>query len=137
MSVDSFVFIRDERLPTVAEWQKALDRAAVEIQLEDVGGLRTHEGYLPAVHRGNSSGFEWCYGTIADNFGAEPPAGLGDRQHVIDFITHSDMRELVCAMVAGAVLAQLTDGLVFDEESGNLIKGDAAMEIAKRVEAQL
>ena len=37
-------------------------------------------------------------------------------------------------MIAGAVLASLADGLVFDEESGEYIDGSKALEIAKRHE---
>lgn len=34
MSVDSFFFVRDEKLPTIPQWQAALDRAGVGIVLE-------------------------------------------------------------------------------------------------------
>ena len=59
MSVDSFFFVRDVKLPTIPQWQTALDRAVVGIVLEDVGDLRTHAGYLPATYFGEQSGFEW------------------------------------------------------------------------------
>ena len=42
--------------------------------------------------------------------------------------------ELICGMIAGAVLAKLADGLVFDEESGEYIDGNKALEIAKQLE---
>jgi hypothetical protein len=106
MSVDSFFFVRDAKLPTIPQWQAALDRAGVGIVLEDVGDLRTHTGYLPATHRGHPSGFEWFYGPLADNFGGDPPEGLDGREHVINCVTHSDMRELVCGSVACSVLLQ-------------------------------
>jgi hypothetical protein len=68
MSVDSFFFVRDDKLPTIQQWQTALDQAEVGIVLEDVGDLRTQTGYLPGTHRGNPSGFEWFYWPVADNF---------------------------------------------------------------------
>ena len=37
MSVDSFFFVRDDKLPTIPQWQAALDQARVGIVLEDVG----------------------------------------------------------------------------------------------------
>ena len=61
MSIDSFFFVRDEKLPTISQWQAALDGAGVGIVLEDVGDLRKHTGYLPATFRGRPSGFEWFY----------------------------------------------------------------------------
>jgi hypothetical protein len=137
MSVDCLVFLRDDRLPTAGQWQAALDRAGTGIVLDKVTDLRGHTGYLPAIHRGQASGFEWYYGPLAEYFGGTPPDGIEDRRHVVDFVTHSDMRELVCGMIAGAVLAQIADGRVLDEDSGTLINGDAALEIARGVESGL
>ena len=135
MSVDTFAFLRDDRLPTIEQWQDALAREDVGIELENVGSLREHNGYLPAMHRGHQSGFEWYYGSIADVYSGPTPTGLDDRQHAINCVTHSDMRELVCGMVSLAVLAQLADGLVYDEESNQFISGEAALKIAREIEA--
>ncbi len=121
MSIDSFFFVRDIMLPTVPEWQAALDRAGVGIVLEDVGDLRSHTGYLPATHRGHPSGFEWYYGPLSTHFSGDPPDGLDGRGHVIDCVTHGEMRELACGCVACSVLCQLADGVFLDEESGGLI----------------
>lgn len=130
MSVDSFFFVRDAKLPTVPQWQSALDHAGVGIVLEDVGNLREHTGYLPASHRGQPSGFEWFYGPIAEYFGGDLPDGLDGRGHVVNCVTHSDMRELVCGLVACSVLSQLADGLFLEEESGELLEPPAALEQA-------
>jgi hypothetical protein len=127
MSVDSFFFVRNEKLPTIAQWQAALDAAGVGVVLENIGDLRKHSGYLPATYRGQPSGFEWFYGPIADNFGGDVPDGLDGRQHVINCVTHSDMRELACALAACAALSELADGLLYDEESGGLLDPAAAM----------
>jgi hypothetical protein len=121
MSVDSYFFVRDAKLPTIAEWQAALDLSDVGIVLEDVGDLRNHSGYLPATHRGYPSGFEWTYGLLAENFGGEVPSGLDGRGHVINCVTHSDMRELVCGLVACSILSLMADGVFLDEESGGLL----------------
>ena len=110
MSVPSFFFLRDEKLPTLGEWQVALDGANVDIILDDVGDLRKHTGYLPAQFRGQSCGFEWFYGPLAENYGCGPPDGLGGRDHVINCVTHSDMGELVCGLIACSVLSQVADG---------------------------
>ena len=137
MSVDSFFFVRDAQLPTVAQWQAALDRAGVGIVLEDVGDLRIHTGYWPATHRGEPSGFEWFYGPLADNFGGDPPEGLNGREHVVNCITHSDLRELVCGSVACSVLCQLADGVFLDEESGRLLNAEQALTQAMAMEPHI
>lgn len=127
MSVNTFFFVRDPKLPTVPQWQAALDQAGTGIVLGDVGDLRKHTGYFPATHRGHQSGFEWNYGPLAEYFGGDPPDGLDGREHVINCVTHSDMRELACALAACAVLSQLADGMFYDEESGGLLEPVAAM----------
>ena len=137
MSVDSIVVIRDARLPTIDQWQAALDRAGTGIVLENVGDLREQFGYVPVIHRGHASGFEWFYTTVQEFFDDDPPDGLGDRTHVVDLITHSDSREFVCARIAGAVLADLTDGLVGDDNSDTFISGSEALEIARGLEEEL
>ena len=134
MSVDTFFFVRDAKLPTVSEWQAALNQLGTEIVLEDVGELRTHTGYLPATHRGHQSGFEWYYGPLPENFGGDPPDGLDGREHVINCVTHSDMRELACALAACSVLAKLADGKFYDEESGGL--SDPAKAMAEAASAE-
>lgn len=137
MSVDTFFFLRDAKLPTVPQWQAALDQAGVGIVLEDVGDLRKHTGYLPATHRGHTSGFEWFYGPVADNFGGNLPQGLDGREHVINCVTHSDMRELVCGSVACSVLLKLADGVFFDEEAGGLLGPDEALAQSLAMEPEI
>src|SRR5260221_3006462 len=135
MSVDSFFFVRDDKLPTISQWQAALDQAGVGIVLEDVGNLRKHTGYLPATHHGHASDFEWFYGTLAENFGGDSPDGLDGRAHVVNCVTHGEMRELVCGLTACSVLSQLADGVFLDEESGGLISSEAALEMARRLDS--
>ncbi len=134
MSIENFVFLHDDRLPSVQKWQAALDRAGTGIVLEEIDDLRKHKGYLPATYRDHESGFEWFYGPIVEAFDGDLPDGFGGRTHAIDFVTHSDIRELVCGLIAGAVLAQISDGVVFYSESGEVMSGDAAMQAARDAE---
>jgi hypothetical protein len=136
MSVDTFFFVRDEKLPTISQWQAALDHARVGIALEDIGDLRKHTGYLPATYYAQPSGFEWFYGPLAENFSGDVPDGLDGREHVINCVTHSDMAELVCGLVACSVLAQVADGLFLDEESGQLVSPNQALQMALGIASQ-
>jgi hypothetical protein len=56
---------------------------------------------------------------------------------VINCVTRSDMRELVCALVACSVLSQLADGVFFDEESGGLLDPTAALAQAQSMEPHI
>jgi hypothetical protein len=88
----------------------------------------THTGYFPGTHLGHPSCFEWYYGPVAENFGGDLPNGLEGRDHVINCVTHSDMRELVCGSVACSVLIQLADGMFLDDESDELLEPAESLE---------
>jgi hypothetical protein len=45
------------------------------------------------------------------------------------------MRELVCALISVAVLAEIADGLVNDEENEAMIDGKSAIAIARSIES--
>jgi hypothetical protein len=135
MSVDCFLFLRDKRLPSIQQWQKSLDELNVGIVLDHVEDLREHTGYLPAKFKGKDCGFEWFYSPAEEAFG-DLPEDVGDRTFAANFVLHSDMRELVCAMYALAALAKVADGLFFDEESESFVTGDRALVIARNIESQ-
>ena len=46
------------------------------------------------------------------------------------------MRELVCALYAADVLANLSDGLFYDEETDDYVRGDRVIQLAKEIEEQ-
>ena len=136
MSVSSHVFLDDANLPTIAEWNAGLKDSGVPLVLEDVGELREFDGYLPAKLDGRDVGFEWSYGPISEVFG-DPPEDVETRAHAAEFVTHSDMAELVAAMYAAAIFARITDGLPFDTECDEVTTVDdllaAAEETAKDI----
>jgi hypothetical protein len=137
MSVDIVVFLRDDQLPSGKQLQAALDEIGTQIILDETDDLRAHTGFLPATHKGEPSGFEWSYGQVSDYFGSEPPAGLADRGNVVNFVLHSDMRELYCALATAAALAKTSDGLMLDDESGDLVTWQTIFEAAASVESGL
>ncbi len=117
MSVDLYVFLRSGHLPSISEWQTQLDALTVDLRLDPEVDPRSHTGYWPAELDGVSSGFEFVLGSVKETFGSAPPPGVGDREVVAQFVTHSDMHELKCSMLAAAALATFADGVVFDEDA--------------------
>jgi hypothetical protein len=63
------------------------------------------------------------------------PDGLDGREHVINIVTHGNMGELLCGLVACSVLAQRAEGLMYDEESCGLISADEALQSAREIES--
>ena len=84
---------------------------------------------------GHPSGFEYFYKPDADLDDAVRTAAGSTRTLEISFVTHSDMRELVSAMIASGVLAVLSDGIVWSDESGESLPGPDAIELARETEA--
>ena len=132
MSVDTILFVC-EPLPTVAQWQDAIASSGLNIELDpEIDNLAAFTGYLPAVFDEQPAGFEFYFDTAENAFGERPPA-IGDRTHAVTFATHSEIRELVCALYAASALAKLTDGLMFDEDSGEFVDSDRILAMAKEI----
>lgn len=51
-----------------------------------------------------------------------------------NFVTHSDVRELKCSMLAGAALAILADGVVFDDDSAETMDAEEPLVQARSIE---
>jgi hypothetical protein len=133
VSVDQFVFLREENLPSTSTWQVALDQLGIDLQLDPTVEPSLHAGYWPARLGGEETGFEHFSGTIPDAFGAVLPDGLNGRDYVVNLVTRSDVRELRCAMYAASALASVCDGLCLDEETGRLISASAVLQEARSI----
>lgn len=134
MSVDLFVFLSESSLPTTAQWQDALDRLGVDMRLDGSIDAADHSGFWPAQCGSRRVGFEFYTGPVAERFGAQPPDGLGGRDFVANFVTHSDLQELRCAMLAAAALATETGGVVLDPQSGALMDGSTLLMEAQTID---
>ncbi len=132
MSVDTFIILRDDRLPTRAQWQRGMDDAGIDLRLSAIDDLRLHSGYWPVKFNGADSGFEWYFGKVVDIFGSNS-ISTGGREHAINFVTHSYTQELICALYAAGSLAKIGNGWFFDEEANDLVSGDRAIEIAAEI----
>jgi hypothetical protein len=137
VSVDQFVFLRQEDLPSTSKWQVALDQLGIDLQLDPTVEPSLHAGFWPARLGGEHAGFEYYSGSIPDAFGAAPPDGLNGRDYVVNLVTHSDLHELRCAMYAASALASLCDGVCLDEETGELTSASAVLQEARSIPEDL
>lgn len=116
MSVTTSVYLDRRNLPTTASWQAAIDTLEIGLALDPEPDTSTHVGYWPATIHGASSGFEFY---LEDRAGSDDdgfPAVVGDRDLVVRLVTHSDLDELKCALLAAVALARLADGIIVDDE---------------------
>lgn len=133
MSVDVFVFVREPDLPSREEWQAAIDELGIDLQLDERMEPDSASGYWPVKIRGEASGFEFFSGSAEVLFGSSAPSGAGDRSLTVDLVTHSDIRELECSLLAGAALALVADGVVYDEETNRATSHEALLELAQSI----
>jgi hypothetical protein len=56
---------------------------------------------------------------------------------VANFRWGGDLTECAAAVIASAVLARLTDGILFDPQEGEMVSGSEAIALAKQTEAEI
>lgn len=138
MSVASSVFLKRSAMPTPARWAAAIREAGFALKLDEAFNVETFEGFLPCEHAGVESGFEYFFRTAdLSPLSPEQRRFVGDRDLEILFVTRARWHDLISAITAGCVLAQLTDGVRWDQEGGELESGADALASARSVVADL
>jgi hypothetical protein len=131
MAVEVHVFFRG-KLPTKSALNKAMKELGFPISIKPArGSLEKQSGFMPMLLRREETGAEF------DVFeGQEHIAELGledvdpSYDRTASFRWGGDENEMLCGLCAAATLAQLMNGVVFDEE--NLMSTDAAIEMARK-----
>jgi hypothetical protein len=139
MSVSVSVFLKDDRLPTPTEWQAAIRGAGFAVELDTDFDPRTFTGFLPATYRGLAAGFEYYLDEVAGttDLGSERRVAAASGQELyVTLVTHSSMAETLSATLAAAVLAEVTAGTLFDDESDEAHPGASATAWARSQEAE-
>jgi len=139
MSVDIFVILKRENMPTPEQWQQAIAKFEFDLQLDTDFDVEEFSGYLPSVYKGEETGFEYFFEELEDDWLEEDVMEhAGDRDYLVTFSTRSDMRELIASSIASSVLCSITDGLILNEEDGPpFIDAKAAIEYGKKTESEL
>ncbi len=131
MSVNYCVYLREEQLPSRDQWQREIDRHGFDLILERFS-TREHTGFLPVRMKGSDCGFEYDFGQVDESAWDEVPEEIGNRNMVATFKTHGG-RELdsQAAMLAAAVLTELTNGLYEDPQGGGFAEGAAVFDLIR------
>jgi hypothetical protein len=133
MSMELYVLLHTDKLPSVAEWQDAIRSHEFDLVLDHTLDLRTHEGFTPAAYRGIQAGFELTVElatTITDMY-TIPNAESYDT--AVTFRWGSDLNECASAYIAAGVLALSTAGLLYDPQEDTSLVGEGAIDIARQV----
>lgn len=136
MSVVFSVFLQASKMPSPAGWAEAIRSNGFDMELDRDFDPKSDVGFLPCKYAGQNAGFEYYWDPKArDGLEGGPAARIGNRDARADFITHSDMRELMASIIAGAVLCAMADGVLWDTEAGEFVSAAEALEWGKSMEA--
>jgi hypothetical protein len=132
MSVGFYVYLREEQLPSRDEWQQEIDRHGIHLKLDEFS-TREHRGFLPAVMNGADCGFEYAFQPVDETVWDDGvPQEIGDRNRVVTFKTHGGReQDSEAAMLAAAVLTELTKGVYEDPQGGGFAEGGEVFDLLR------
>ena len=136
MSVTLSVFLRGSRMLSPTDWAEAIKASEFDMELATDFDVRFFSGFLPCKYAGRDAGFEYSSEIVADHeLDENVIAQIGDRDVVVNFNTHSDMRGLITSIIASAVLCARVDGVLWDAEANELVSD--ALSWGKEMEANI
>jgi hypothetical protein len=140
MSIENVVILRREVIPSPEAWQAAIRAADFDMEIDTDFQWDEFDGFLPCTYKDKNAGFELFLDELdLDGLGLsdEEIAQIGDRDHVVVLVTHSDFRELMTSMIAAAVLCSMTDGLLVEGGEPPFIKAVDAIAWMKKCEPDI
>ena len=129
MSIELTVRVPVDGLPTPQQWQAAISDHGFKLVLDTDLDMQDFSGYLPCEIDRVSSGFEYYWGR-RDHLSES-------QESVVTLVTHSDLLEFLCAAIAAAVLASVSEGILEDPQQGQSWGGEQAVDWARQVEREI
>ncbi len=131
MSVTHSVFLLRKRLPTAAQLNAALKEASIDLQLDSEWNTGRDSGFWPAKFQGCDAGFEWLVESTADaDIEKHVRSRVAKSDLLVSLVTRSDPNQLASAVAVWGVLASITDGMAYADESGDFFEPGHALELA-------
>ncbi len=128
MSIDIFIALERDRLPTAEAWVDRIASEGFDVEMDRDFDPHSFSGYLPCPDE--SQGFEYSIGEIASELPALNPspnqAHLLSGQDALVCLSSRSESDLLAAQAASASLALITDGFVIDGESGVVMTASEA-----------
>lgn len=134
MSVDLHVFLKDSLVPSAQDWQRAVHAAGFELTLYENFPVREHSGFLPVVYKNHETGFEFDL-SLASTIVADYPIITGHIEGfdlVATFRWGGNIRQGIAAIIASAVLTNLSDGMLFDPQDNTFVNKGDVLKVARQ-----
>lgn len=137
MSVEIFV-LSDRKLTSIAEWQRAIDEEGFALKLDTSRPFDELSGHLPSSWGEREAGFECDHFDAAQFIGEMAHIEFTRPwKHLLAFRVGANFCSLMGANMAAAAYARATEGVVYDEASGEFLSPDAAAKMARECEEDL
>jgi hypothetical protein len=134
MSMEIYV-LSDRRLPSLADWQEAIEAEGFGLKLSTGRSLDELRGQLPAQLGDEHAGFEcdhWDAGGLMETY---PALDYGHRwQHALAFRFGGDLHACLGAYMAATAYARATGGVVLECEELQLLMPQQALATARAIE---
>ena len=136
MSVVLAVFLDRSTMPSPPAWAKAIRSNGFDLDMDSDFDPASFSGFLPCKYGGVDAGFEFLMDAVSSpELDENAAARIGHRDTRVDFVTHSDLRELAASMIAAGVLCAMSDGVLWETEAGEIVPASRALEWARSGEA--
>jgi hypothetical protein len=135
MSIEIHVLLKNSNIPSVAQWQQAIHAAGFDLMLDHTFSVREHSGFLLATYKGIETGFEFDLSNNSDIIStySDVVAHIENRDLSANFRWGGRLTECVAALIASAILAKLSDGIVYDPQSETFETGDEALRSVRQL----
>lgn len=129
MSFDIVIEAARARLPSPKDWQQAIDQAGFPLKIDTDFELEKFSGFLPCTFRGAQSGFEYSAQRCSDSVDAGSSPG---RDFIVSLTAHGEHFEAACAVLAGAALCAVCDGILSELQGGDSVPAESSIAWARR-----
>jgi hypothetical protein len=134
MALELFL-LSDMQLESIAAWQAAIDSEKFPLRLKDDRPLAALKGFLSVLLRGTATGFECDHWPARAVMRERSYVDFGHEwRHALAFRWGGDLKQLESAWMAAAAYANATQGVVFDDEGGEIHTAGQAVEMVSEIE---
>jgi hypothetical protein len=121
----------DERLGSIAEWQRSIDAEGFPLRLSDADPERN----LAAQLGDEETSIEYGVYDFSELKDAFKHINFGrDWKYAVTFTWSSDFAEEIAAWMAATAYARATNGVVFDEQEGKIFTPDESLKVVRDTE---
>lgn len=126
-------------VPDRASMQNAIDAIGFNMKIDESYEPFGSSGFLPCTLNGQPSGVEIFWEPLHDILAAWPNLKelVAERDSAMTFVLHSDMSELVCALVLSAALCISFGAVSFYQDDNTLSSASELIEEARQAEKRI